>query len=154
MLTVRDVMTEEVLTIDSGASVRELAQLLSRAKISGVPVVDAADQPVGVVTQSDLAAFVTHAWARPAGERRALGEEQWMAGDEFASETRVGDIMSPFVYFTHETTPLAELAELMVSRRLHRIVVMRGQRPVGMLSALDLVRGLVQELGRRPAPRG
>jgi CBS domain-containing protein len=47
-------MTVNVITVDPDTSVQEVAQLLSERGISGVPVVDAADRLVGIVSEGDL----------------------------------------------------------------------------------------------------
>jgi CBS domain-containing protein len=49
-----DVMTTEVITISPDASVLELAKLLSDRGISGVPVVDADNRMLGIVSEGDL----------------------------------------------------------------------------------------------------
>ena len=49
-----DVMTPDVITVDPDTSVQAVAKLLSESGISGVPVVDAADQLVGIVSEGDL----------------------------------------------------------------------------------------------------
>jgi CBS domain-containing protein len=49
-----DVMTKEVLTVDVNSTVRAVAALLSERGISGVPVVDAANRVVGIVSEGDL----------------------------------------------------------------------------------------------------
>ena len=54
MLKARDIMTKNVITVTPQTTVRELATLLLKKKISGAPVVDEADKVVGVVTESDL----------------------------------------------------------------------------------------------------
>ncbi len=54
MLTARDIMTREVISIPPEASVEDLAKLLKAHRISGVPVVDPKGVLVGVATQSDL----------------------------------------------------------------------------------------------------
>lgn len=49
-----DVMTKEVLTVDAGTTVRQVAALLAERGISGVPVVDAENRVVGIVSEGDL----------------------------------------------------------------------------------------------------
>ena len=49
-----DVMTTGVITVDPNTSVQAVAQLLSERGISGVPVVDAANRLVGIVSEGDL----------------------------------------------------------------------------------------------------
>src|SRR5207344_3516017 len=54
LMRAMDVMTKEVLTVDANATVRSVAALLSERGISGVPVVDAANRVVGIVSEGDL----------------------------------------------------------------------------------------------------
>ncbi|MCE7869527.1 CBS domain-containing protein [bacterium CPR1] len=156
MTRVSDVMTDEVVTIGAEASVRELAQLLSRSRVSGAPVMGPDGRPVGVVSQSDLATYAAHCWARPPQTGRSpsgsfydglwLGQVAPEALESLATETRVGDIMAPFVYYASEDTSVLELSGLMLEKHIHRVVVMRGDEVVGMVSSLDLIRGLREQL--------
>ena len=54
MLTARDIMNREVITVNAESSVKELARILSLHQISGVPVVNNIGKMIGVVTESDL----------------------------------------------------------------------------------------------------
>jgi acetoin utilization protein AcuB len=53
-LTVKEIMTPRVITVPSDYTIEETAEILLRNKISGVPVLDAAGQLVGVITQTDI----------------------------------------------------------------------------------------------------
>ena len=54
MLTARDIMNPEVITVREDQSVRELAELFLNRRISGAPVVDNQGRVTGIVTESDL----------------------------------------------------------------------------------------------------
>ena len=69
-LTVGDVMTREVVTIDVAATVGELATLLIEHKVGGVPGVAGentsrpqAARVVGIVTETDIFRMIAGAWA-------------------------------------------------------------------------------------------
>jgi CBS domain-containing protein len=47
-------MTARVVTVQPDSSVRDAAQLMLERKISGLPVVDANDHVVGIVSEHDL----------------------------------------------------------------------------------------------------
>ncbi|MFB6240304.1 MAG: CBS domain-containing protein [Gemmatimonadota bacterium] len=53
MITLHDIMTVDVITVEPEATLREVAELLSSEHISGVPVVDG-DEVVGVVSATDV----------------------------------------------------------------------------------------------------
>jgi CBS domain-containing protein len=68
-----DVMTTEVITVDPEMSMQALAALLSERGISGVPVVDADNRVVGIVSEADLVHHVqtrTERWRRQRAGRR------------------------------------------------------------------------------------
>jgi CBS domain-containing protein len=57
MLRLRDIMTTNVLTVSPDAPLGEVAELLARNRVTGIPVV-AGRKVVGVVTSGDLLAFL------------------------------------------------------------------------------------------------
>ncbi len=52
--TVADVMTHHVVTVRPDTPFKEVAHLLAAYDVTAVPVVDARDRPVGVVSEGDL----------------------------------------------------------------------------------------------------
>lgn len=69
-LTVSDIMTRDVVTIDAGATVGELAVALIANKVGGVPVVVEEGKPplhlrlVGIVTDTDIFRMIAEAWQK------------------------------------------------------------------------------------------
>lgn len=53
-ITVKEVMTTEVATVDGGTPFKDIAELLMSRGVSAVPVVDADHRVVGVVSEADL----------------------------------------------------------------------------------------------------
>ena len=51
---VQEVMTTDVLAANESTPFKEIAELLARQRISAVPVLDAAGQVAGVVSEADL----------------------------------------------------------------------------------------------------
>jgi CBS domain-containing protein len=50
----RDVMTKSVISVGPELGIDKLAKLLLDNRISGVPVVDASGEPIGMVSEGDL----------------------------------------------------------------------------------------------------
>lgn len=67
-LSVRDVMTAEVITIDPEAAIGQLVEKFMEIKISGIPVVQPAGPrgehllPIGIVTETDIFRLISEAW--------------------------------------------------------------------------------------------
>src|SRR5512147_1429878 len=54
VLTAKDIMTKDVVTVKPDTSIEDLASLLVEHRISGVPVVDDSGNLYGIVTENDL----------------------------------------------------------------------------------------------------
>jgi CBS-domain-containing membrane protein len=111
---VREIMTANVVSVLEDTPVREVAQVLDRRRISGVPVVDAQDHMVGLVSEYDLI-------AKPDARSAA-------------------DAMTRDVISVMEETSVDEVRYLLVQRKIKRVPVLRGQKLVGIVSRADLVR--------------
>ena len=143
-----DVMTTGVITVDPDMSVQAVAKLLSERGISGVPVVDAADRLVGIVSEGDLLHRVETGTERPTRRRRswwldAIASDQELARDYVKSHGRTAkDVMTREVISVTETTDLTEIAMLLETKRIKRVPVLREGQIVGIVSRANLVRAL------------
>lgn len=69
-LTVADIMTPDVITVDLDATVGQFAVILTENKIGGVPVVEPhPEYPkqrhlAGIVTETDIFALIAEAWRK------------------------------------------------------------------------------------------
>ena len=148
-MKVRDVMTTQVVSVPPGMRLKELARVLSEARIGGAPVLNDAGDLIGVVSEADL---VGKQIGRPPSRRTPL---DWIFGDgDDAWELRrraaitVEDAMTAPAITVSADRPLREVAALMVDRDVNRLPVMEGERLVGIVTRADLVRAY---LGRDDA---
>jgi CBS domain-containing protein len=116
----RDIMTHRVYTTTPQATVQEVAQLLSRERISGVPVINSEGKLIGIVTEADIIAKAT------------------------SNDLRVKDIMSSEVIVVDEETPVSEIAQLLTSKKIKRVPVVHDGRVVGIVSRADIVDAVAQ----------
>jgi len=143
-----DVMTTNVITIAPDKSVQDLAALLGNHGISGVPVVDSGGKLVGVVSEGDLLHRAETGTERRTERRRtrwldSLASDRDLARDYVKSHGRtVKDIMTPDVIAVSETTGLDEIANLLETKRIKRVPVLREGKLVGIISRANLVRAL------------
>jgi CBS domain-containing protein len=152
-LTAGDVMSREPVVVPDDLTVAEAIELFAGHEISGAPVRDRDGKLVGVVSLADIARagaeggdldldrsnplFAVREW----GEHFEPGE---FARLHVTDESRtVGDVMTPAVYTVPEEMPVSGVARTMLDAHLHRVVVVRGDEPVGVISSLDLLRLLV-----------
>jgi len=148
-----DVMTRHVVSVRPETSVLDMAQLMLKDRISGLPVIDGDGTLVGVVTEGDC--------LRRTETRTEKSRPRWleflMGRDRLASEyihshgRKVAEVMTPEPVTVTEDTPLDEVVHLMEARRIKRIPVLRGRQVVGIISRADLLHALASTV-REIAP--
>jgi CBS-domain-containing membrane protein len=148
MLTARDIMTREVVTIQPEANVEDLAKLLEEHRIGGAPVLDKSGVLVGVVTQSDLVQRSRDLELPPALNILDLHLFLEMPSHfkrrlEKLLGNRVKDVMTGNPITVAPDTPVNEIARLMTSKGVHTLPVLEDGKLVGIVGKLDLIRGLV-----------
>ena len=115
---VAEVMTPEVVTIEPSASISEAAKQMIQEQKGPLPVVEG-DMPVGMVTDRDII-------ARVVAEERDPGS------------LTVGDIATRELVTIGSDQDVDEAALLMDEHQLDRIVVVEGERLVGIISEADI----------------
>ena len=144
----RDVMHRgPIVTVGPEASVEEAARLMLSLGISGLPVIDATNGVVGIITEGDLL------------RRAELGTEKhrrpWIAllssPGRLASEyslahgSKVGEVMTTGVLTAEADTPLDQIVKLMEEKRIRRVPIVERGRLAGIVSRADLMRALIAQ---------
>lgn len=137
----KDVMTTEPITVGPQATVGEIAELLLRRRISGVPVVDSSGRVLGVVSEDDL----MHR-EETGGPRRRSRWLAWFSNRQAVEFVKTHgriaqDVMSAPAIMIDEEASLADIAGLLEERRIKRVPVLRDGKLVGIVSRADLLRG-------------
>ncbi len=148
-----DVMTKTVITIRPNTSVLDAIRLMLGQRISGLPVVNAAGELVGMLTEGDLLRRVETGTERTRPRwLDFLRDPGSKAADYVRSHGRkVDELMTGDVASVREDTPLEEVVALMESRRVKRVAVVRDNRLIGIVSRADLLRALVETVATPPA---
>lgn len=148
--TARDIMNPRVMAVPDDMTVSELAEFLTERQITGAPVVDRSGRPVGVVSVTDIAE--AHAEAAGLTDDRSnpeffvRGWEDELDAEEMRSfhlengEALVRDLMTPTIFAVPEDTPAAKIAKTMIAGRIHRLLVTREGRIVGIVTSLDVLK--------------
>lgn len=143
MPRVEEVMTRPAVTVEVSATVGEIATLLRRHRISGLPVVDGEGRILGVVSESDLLRPLVHAETLGMLADRAtpLVPER----PTRATARSAAGLMSQPAITVRPQSSTDEALRLMRRRAVRRLPVIDAEgRPLGMVSRTDLLQPFVQ----------
>lgn len=133
MLTIRDIMTDDVFTLSAQAPIEDAAWALAQRSISGAPVRDAKGRLVGTLTRADLI-----------DPERAIRREGLVTKD----------VMSSRVLIAQADQPAMEAVRLMMREELQQIVVIdRQDQVIGIVTPMDIMKALVRGEAFQAEPR-
>lgn len=146
-LTVRDLMTHQVLSARPDQSLGDVAALMNEKDVRAVPVVDDQGSLMGMVTHRELLKYLIPDYLQrsKSGKFRAL-PANLTTGHPGASDPRglpVKDVMSRSVLCLSEDQTLTDVANMMNNKDVDRFPVVREGVVVGFLTRADLIRRLV-----------
>ncbi|MBI3361155.1 MAG: CBS domain-containing protein, partial [Chloroflexi bacterium] len=145
--TARDVMTSPVITIRDDAPLAQAVSLMAERGLKRLPVVDAGENLVGVLSRVDV--------LRTADEATPSRREP--KSPPGAAQT-VGEVMQADVPTVRADAELADIVDQMTNAELKRVIVVDGEgKAIGIINDGDLVArvkpearpGLLRALARR-----
>ena len=145
-MRVREVMTEDVLTIGPEAPLKDVAKILVEHGVSGLPVCDIEGHVVGVISEGDIL-YKEH---DPA-EGRVGGPLGWIVdgnpnyrGAVKAQAVTAGTAMTAPAVTIPPYESVAQAARIMCERRVNRLPVVKDELLVGIVTRADLVRAFTR----------
>ena len=146
-----EIMTKALICAAPQQELSEVDAMLIEHRISVVPVVEHG-RLVGVVSRSDIArvqVLMTSldgqvsdqlGWSDQADGFQHNGATDFQGFRQMIAKLKVKDAMHDQLVTCTPTTPVADVAGLMVRQHIHRVIVVEGDRPVGIISSLDLAK--------------
>jgi CBS domain-containing protein len=115
-----------VTTVAPTATVAEVAGVLAEHRIGAVPVVDRADQLLGILSERDIV--------------RSLA-----ANGVATLQMTAGQLMTRVLYTVTQDTTVIEAMQTMTSGRVRHLPVMKGDILIGMISIGDVVKARIMQ---------
>ena len=127
----KDIMSRFAITIKENETVMNLAHLMMRFKISGVPVIDKNGEICGIATSTDLFNLMKSTIKNM--------EEGTDPGNY--PDMRIGALMTKNVVTITEETSLYEIMKIMCDRNIHTLPVMVISRKeiIGVIGRRDII---------------
>jgi CBS domain-containing protein len=144
-MRVREVMTEDVLTIGPEAPLKDVARILVEHGVSGLPVCDIEGNVVGVISEGDIL-YKEHDPMEGLG-----GPLGWIVdgspnylGAVKAQAVTAGEAMTSPAVTIPPYESVAQAARIMCERRVNRLPVVKDGKLVGIVTRADLVRAFTR----------
>jgi CBS domain-containing protein len=116
---VSEIMKGNVISIDSSMTVQDAAKMMDDASIGAIVVLENGIA-IGIITERDIV-------------RRVVSKGKPLS-------TNVKDVMSSPLIVINPDDSVWELAQLMKSRKIHRVPAVKDNRLVGMVTTSDVVK--------------
>jgi len=117
-ITIADVMTKSVISVDATITINEAAKMMEDAKVGAIIVMED-NSPVGIITDRDFSVkVVAHAYQITAP---------------------VKQIMSSPLFLIDSDEPVRIAADLMHDRGIRKLPVIDDGKVVGIITATDIV---------------
>jgi CBS domain-containing protein len=120
VLTARDIMDADVVTVDAERDVLACARLMAERHKGYAVVLGPQNEVVGIVTEWDFLSKVLATDARPAS-------------------LRVREIATPVVRSCPPETPAEDVIALMAKEGIRRMIVRSGAQVVGIITSRDVL---------------
>ena len=117
-------MNRDVTTISPEATLADAIELLVTRKISGLPVLDAGEKMVGIISEKDILNFAFSGNIR---------------------QTRVKEAMSKKVISFSSETEIDKISLAISENKFRRVPIVDGDKLVGIISRRDIIKVLLSE---------
>ena len=147
MLTARDIMTKDPITIGPETSISDAVKILLDKRFNGLPVIDGNGALLGVLCQSDLVAqqksFEIPSVFSILDGFIPIGWKQAEKDFEKITALTAQQAMTKNPVTVAPDTPLDKLASMMVKAKYYSLPVLENGKVVGIIGKEDILRTVV-----------
>jgi CBS domain-containing protein len=151
MITVRDIMSTDLITVTPDMDIARAAKVLLDNRINGAPVVDKNGRLIGILCQSDL---ISQQKKLPLptlftfldGVIQLPSMKQFEKQVSKIAALTVAEAMTARPVTVAPDTNIETVAALMVDKNFHTLPVVQGSDLVGIIGKEDLLRTLLPSL--------
>ena len=135
-----DIMNPDVVYVTPETPLKEVAEIMGRHSISGVPVVDEGQKVIGIISEKD---FLSHMGMQKNITFMGVVAKCLMGNGCMAVDIRgksAGDIMTTPAITVYEEASIMEVDSLMKKHRVNRVPVLnKKDKLIGIVTRTDLL---------------
>ena len=125
MVTAKDIMQTNLITITKDANVSEVIKILGEKKITGLPVTDEDMKIEGIVSEKDVLTMAYHT---------IIDSENTTSKDKKVEDVMVSDVVS----FRSDDN-LADICQCFINNPFRRVPILEDGILVGLISRKDII---------------
>jgi len=146
-LLAKDIMTKKVITVSKDATLAELAKLLMKNKISGVPVVDKEKKLAGIVSEADIIVKKSSLPIPLSFSFAFLDKyESYTKSTKDFLDIKVEEIMSADVKKAREDMTVSKVVNIMINNNINRLPVLNSDgKLAGIITRADIMKSMIRE---------
>lgn len=149
--TAKDIMTMDVIVANKSDSIADVAQLLMKEKIGGVPVVSEDREVVGIISETDIMKKEKYVEAPQVLNLLQglifLSDFKQMEEDmKRVAAYKVEELMSTDIITVHENDTFDDVANVMIKKSVNRVPVVDNDNKLkGIICRYDIIRAMYNE---------
>lgn len=149
--TAKDIMTMDVIVANKSDSIGDVAQLLMKEKIGGVPVVSEDREVVGIISETDIMKKEKYVEAPQVLNLLQglifLSDFKQMEKDmKRVAAYKVEELMSTDIITVHENDTFDDVANVMIKKSVNRVPVVDNDNKLkGIICRYDIIRAMYNE---------
>ncbi|CAN5308124.1 CBS domain-containing protein [soil metagenome] len=150
----RQIMTRNVITVLPNTSILAAAELMLRSHVSGLPVLDASGDLVGIVSEGDFLRRSEIGTQRRRSRWLQFFTSPGQLADDFVTERgrKVADVMTRDPITVDEETRLEALVSQMERNGVKRLPVLRDGKLAGIVTRSNLLQAVASMARDVPDP--
>ncbi len=155
-MKIKDFMTKKVIAVHKEMTVKEFIRFLQEHNITGAPVTDESGKVIGVVSATDVikrSSYVTRDVAHSEDSYEVdpcsgLVEVHKYYTEELF-ETQIGGLMTTDLISLAPQDDLLDAVDVFIKTPVHRIVIMDGDKLVGIISTKDAIKVMAKVMVKK-----
>ena len=143
----RDIMTKKVVCVYKQTSSREIAEVMAKNSVSGIPVIDDGEQVVGIISENDFLSRMGKKEIKSFMNIIALCLEDKGCVAMPIRNQNAEDIMTSPVITANEETPVSDIVNLFADKKINRVPILsQDKKLVGIVSREDALQTIIPRI--------
>ena len=142
-----DIMTKKVISIKKQTSAKEIAEIMARHGVSGIPVIDDDEQVVGIISENDFLSRMGKKEVKSFMNiiARCLENKGCLAVP--IRNQNAEDIMTSPVITASEDTPVFDIVNLFAEKNINRVpIISQEMKLIGIVSRADALQTVIPRI--------